>query len=153
EDNEELFTKGIQGATYLVEHFDDILRILKAIAIAYGSYKAAIIANTLATKGLTGVALIDNTVKQVKIGLVNAGIVATKEDTTEKIANTAAIMQNLKAEVKASYARMISNKEVATLAMKRAESARYELYWAKQSNDATKINLAQKKYEAAIENQ
>jgi len=152
-DNEDVFAKGIQGATYLVENLDGVLRIIKAIAIAYGAYRAAIVANTLATKGNTGIALIDNTVKQAKIGLVNAGIIATKQDTTATIAHTKAVLDNLRAEVKTSYARMISNKEVATLAIKRAESARYELYWAKQSNDASKIAVAQRKYEGSVENQ
>lgn len=41
----------------MAEHLDDILRILKAVAIGYGSVKAAIVLNTLATKGYTGVAL------------------------------------------------------------------------------------------------
>ena len=36
-DNQDLFAGAISGATYLVEHFEDILRIVKAITIAYGS--------------------------------------------------------------------------------------------------------------------
>lgn len=72
EDNQDLFASGISGATYLVENFDEILRIVKAITIAYGSYKAAIVLNTLATKGYTGVALLDNTVRQAKMALMKA---------------------------------------------------------------------------------
>lgn len=77
ERNQDVFSAGISGATYLVEHLDDILRIVKAITIAYGSYRAAIILNTLATKGYTGVALIDNTVRQAKIALLKMETVAT----------------------------------------------------------------------------
>lgn len=77
ERNQDVFSAGISGATYLVENFDDILRIVKAITIAYGSYRAAIILNTLATKGYTGVALIDNTVRQAKIALLKMETVAT----------------------------------------------------------------------------
>lgn len=77
ERNQDVFSAGISGATYLVDHLDDILRIVKAITIAYGSYRAAIILNTLATKGYTGVALIDNTVRQAKIALLKMETVAT----------------------------------------------------------------------------
>lgn len=77
-DNQDLFAAGISGATYLVEHLEDILRIVKAITVAYGSYKAAIVLNTLATKGYTGVAILDNTVRQAKIALLKLETVATK---------------------------------------------------------------------------
>lgn len=78
EDNQDVFAAGISGATYLVEHLDDILRIVKAITIAYGSYRAAIALNTLATKGYTGIALLDNTVRQAKIALLKVEAVATQ---------------------------------------------------------------------------
>ncbi len=77
-DNQEVLASGISGAIYMVEHLDDILRIVKAITIAYGSYRAAIILNTLATKGYTGVAFLDNTVRQAKIALLKMETVATK---------------------------------------------------------------------------
>lgn len=79
EDNQDVFASGISGATYLVENFDEILRIVKAITIAYGSYKAAIVLNTLATKKHTGVALLDNTVKQAKMALMKADAKLTGE--------------------------------------------------------------------------
>lgn len=79
EDNQDVFASGISGATYLVENFDEILRIVKAITIAYGSYKAAIVLNTLATKGYTGVALLDNTVRQAKMALMKADAKLTGE--------------------------------------------------------------------------
>lgn len=82
EDNQDAFAAGISGATYLVEHLEDILRIVKAISVAYGSYKAAIVLNTLATKGYTGVAILDNTVRQAKIALLKLETVATKGVTT-----------------------------------------------------------------------
>lgn len=72
EDNQDILQSGISGAITVVEHLDDVLRIVKAIAIAYGSYRAAIVLNTLATKGNTGISLIDNTVRQAKIALMKA---------------------------------------------------------------------------------
>lgn len=81
-ENQDIFTTGIQGAITLVEHLDDIVRIIKAITIAYGSYKAAIVLNTVAIKGYTGIALIDNTVRQAKIALMSTEIAKTKSLTT-----------------------------------------------------------------------
>lgn len=76
-DNQDVFAGAIESATYMAEHLDDILRILKAVAIGYGSVKAAIVLNTLATKGYTGVALLDNTARQAKISLMKLEAVAT----------------------------------------------------------------------------
>ena len=70
--NQDTFATAINSASYLVEHYQKVLDILTAVAIAYGTYKAAVVANTLATKGYTGVALIDNTVRQTKIALLKA---------------------------------------------------------------------------------
>lgn len=78
-DNQEILSSGISGAAYMVEHLDDILQIVKAITIAYGSYKAAIVLNTLVTKGHTGVALIDNTVHQAKVALLKADVALSGE--------------------------------------------------------------------------
>jgi tape measure domain-containing protein len=251
EQYQDVFAKGIEGATYLVEHLDDILRITKAIAIAYGTYKAAIVVNTIATKGYTGVALIDNTVRQAKLSLMREEqrltgqtIADNTKLTASQIANTKALESQLtakerlnivsrlrvgaiqqmltaqqqqylstlglttssegyesaamgvltsdqklalskldlssksaiyrsalqqeilskkqsadaslnvmRANVKSAYAKMEDAKQSAILAMQRSESARYELYWAKQSGDATKISVAEKKLEGAVENQ
>lgn len=75
--NQEFLANAINGATYMVENYQKILDILEAVAVSYGTYRAAVILNTLATKGYTGVALIDNTVRQAKITLMRAEAVAT----------------------------------------------------------------------------
>lgn len=249
--NQDVFAGAISSATYLVEHYQDILDILKAITIAYGSYKAAIVLNTLATKGYTGVALIDNTVRQAKIALMKAEAVATgqvaaqtklmqaaqeshiasleKELTAEELANvqknlriatiqslltaqqqevlanlgltassegyeaaamgvlsveqqqavkkldltsksaiycaaleqevlakrasTKATLDSMRAEVSAAARKVESTKAAAVAAMQRTEAARYEVYWAQQSGNATAIATAQKKLEAAQDQQ
>ncbi|MGL4227788.1 MAG: tape measure protein [Tannerellaceae bacterium] len=104
EQNQDILAAGISGVTYLAEHLDDILRIVKSITIAYGSYKAAIVLNTLATKGYTGVTLIDNTVKQAKIAILRAEEIALNKvaiaesvDTAAKKVNTAATVVQTKA--------------------------------------------------------
>lgn len=104
-DNQKVFAAGIDSATYMVEHLDDILRIVKAITVSYGSYKAAVVVNTLATKGYTGISLIDNTVRQAKIALVRAGsklsgeeIALTKKMEAAEKAHTAALMEKITIE-------------------------------------------------------
>ena len=241
--NQDVFAGAISSATYLVENYQKILDILEAIVISYGSYKAAIVLNTLATKGYTGVALIDNTVRQAKIGLMKAEAVATgqvaaqtkamqaaqeahiatleKELTAEELAtiqknlriatiqslltaqqqeyisnlglttssegyeaaamsvlsveqrmavskldlsansaiyrsaleqevlakraNTTATLDAMRADVSAAARRVESTKAAAVAAMQRTEAARYEVYWAKQTGDATAIATAEKK--------
>ena len=249
--NQDVFAGAISSATYLVENYQKILDILEAIVISYGSYKAAIVLNTLATKGYTGVAMIDNTVRQAKIGLMKAEAVATgqvaaqtkamqaaqeahiatleKELTAEELAtiqknlriatiqslltaqqqeyisnlglttssegyeaaamsvlsveqrmavskldlsansaiyrsaleqevlakraNTTATLDAMRADVSAAAKRVESTKAAAVAAMQRTEAARYEVYLAKQTGDATAIATAEKKLEAMQDNQ
>ena len=248
---QDVFAGAISSATYLVENYQKILDILEAIVISYGSYKAAIVLNTLATKGYTGVAMIDNTVRQAKIGLMKAEAVATgqvaaqtkamqaaqeahiatleKELTAEELAtiqknlriatiqslltaqlqeyisnlglttssegyeaaamsvlsveqrmtvskldlsansaiyrsaleqevlakraNTTATLDSMRAEVSAAARKVESTKAAAVAAMQMTEAARYEVYWAQQSGNATAIATAQKKLEAAQDQQ
>nr|WP_315075487.1 tape measure protein [uncultured Porphyromonas sp.] len=250
-DNQDLFSGVISGATYLVEHFEDVLRIVKAVTVAYGSYKAAIVLNTLATKGYTGVALIDNTVRQAKLALMKldanltgqtakqtqAMIAAEKAHTAAlqhkltaeeqanlvkklriatiqqlltaqqqeylsnlnltassanyeavamsvlsveqrealsktdlsaksaiyraalaqevavKTRNQTATISAMRTDVSAAAARVEAAKQSAIAAMQATEAARYEVYWAKQSGQAHLVAAAEKKLEAAQDNQ
>lgn len=250
-DNQDLFADAISGATYLVEHFEDVLRIVKAITIAYGSYKAAIVLNTLATKGYTGVALLDNTARQAKIALMkldanltgqtarqiqlmtaaekahtaalqqkltaeeHANLVkklriatiqqlltaqqqeylsnlnltassanyeavamgvltveqrealsktdlsaksavyraALAQEVATKTQNQAATLNSMRAEVSAAAAKVEAAKQGAIASMQATEAARYEVYWAKQSGQAHLVAAAEKKLEAAQDNQ
>lgn len=112
-DNQDLFASGIQGAISLVENYDEILRIIQAITVAYGSYKAAIVLNTLATKGYTGVALLDNTARQAKIALLKidaqlSGQVSaqTKAMTAAQEAHTISLQKQLNAEEHANLVKV-----------------------------------------------
>lgn len=108
--NQDVFADAISGASYLVEHYQTILDILKSVTLAYGSYKAAIVLNTLATKGYTGVALIDNTCRQAKIALMKAEAVATGQ----VAAQTKAMQAAQEAHVAALESEMTAE-ELATL--------------------------------------
>lgn len=122
QDNQDVFAAGIQAATGLVENFDTIIRILEAVAIAYGTYKAAVIANTLVTKGFTGVALIDNTVRSAKIALLKLEAQATGQVTAQneamaaaQTARTAALEASLTAEELANVQSQIRIATIQTL--------------------------------------
>ena len=250
-ENQDIFAGAISGAINVVENFDEVLRIIEAITVAYGSYKAAIVLNTLATKGYTGVALLDNTARQAKISLMKLEAVATgqvsaqtkamtaaqeahtislqKQLTAEELLNLqkqlristiaslltaqqqeylsnlglttssqgyeaaamgvlsveqqlslrktdltaksavyraaleqevarktqsqAATLAKMRADVKAAAVSVESSKQTAIATMQATEAARYELYWARKGGDATRIAIAEKKLEAAQENQ
>lgn len=250
-DNQDMFAGAISGAIYAVEHFEEILRIVKAITIAYGSYRAAIALNTLATKGYTGIALLDNTARQAKIALLkldanltgqtarqtqlmtaaekahtaalqqkltaeeHANLVkklriatiqqlltaqqqeylsnlnltassanyeavamgvltveqrealsktdlsaksavyraALAQEVAAKTQNQAATLNAMRTEISAAAAKVEAAKQGAIASMQATEAARYEVYWAKQSGQAHLVAAAEKKLEAAQDNQ
>ena len=177
-DNQDVFAGAIESATYMAEHLDDILRILKAVAIGYGSVKAAIVLNTLATKGYTGVALLDNTARQAKISLMKLEAVATGQmvaQTKAMIAaqnsHVAALQAQLTVE---EHANMVKQLRIATiqqmLTIQQAEylsnlnltasSANYEavalsVLTVEQKQALSKLDLSAKSavYRAALENE
>ena len=59
----------------------------------------------------------------------------------------------MRTDVKAATQKVESAKQTAVSAMQATEMARYELYWARQAGDATRIATAEKKLEAAQDNQ
>ncbi|NBH91119.1 phage tail tape measure protein [Muribaculaceae bacterium Z1] len=249
--NEGLFSGAIAGATYLVEHMDTLVRILKAVAIGYGSVKAAIVLNSVATKGYTGIAVIDNTVrsaklvlmkaeaalngtalaqkkamtaaenahftaleatlsaeqqaaivKQLRIGAItslltvqqqeylsNIGLTTSSagyeaaalsvlsaeqrlalskmdltaksaayraaviQEVQSKRASQAASLETMRTTVKEATVAVEAAKSKAISATQAVEAARYEVYWAQQSGNATAIAAAQKRLEAAVDQQ
>lgn len=99
EKSEGVLSAGIQSATYLVEHMDDVVRILKSVAIAYGSVKAATILASVATKGYTGIAVLDNAARTAKLALMKAEAILTGEVSNQKKAMAAAEKANYDALV------------------------------------------------------
>lgn len=99
EKSEGALSAGIQSATDLVEHMDDVVRILKSVAIAYGSVKAATILASVATKGYTGIAVLDNAARTAKLALMKAEAILTGEVSNQKKAMAAAEKANYDALV------------------------------------------------------
>ena len=248
---QDVFAAGIASATWVVEHLTSIVNVLKAVVVAYGSYKAAVVLQTLVTKGYTGIALIDNTARSAKLALMKLEAVATgnvaaqtkamtaaeqahvaalqaqltaeenanlvkqlrintiqqlltaqqqeylsnlnitasnaqyeavvmqiltvdqklalnktdlsaksaiyraalEQEVAAKTANNVATVEAMRLQVKEAAAKLSQAKTSAVASMQAVEAARYEVYWAKQSGDATAIATAQKKYQAAVDNQ
>ena len=174
--NQGVFADAISSASYLVEHYQDILDILKAVTIAYGSYKAAIVANTLVTKGYTGVALIDNTCRQAKIALMKAEAVATgqvaaqtkamqaaqeahvaaleKELTVEEQANLKKQLRiaTIESLLTAQQAEYLSNLGLTT-SSEGYEAAAMQVMTVEQQQAVQKLDLSSKSaiYRAALE--
>lgn len=120
--NQDLFAGAIGMASTLVENYDVIIRVLKAVAIGYGAVKAGIVANTLVTKGYTGVALIDNTVRAAKIALLKADAAMTGKTkaqtelmTKADEAHVAALQAELTAEEQANLVKQLRNSTIAKL--------------------------------------
>lgn len=114
QNNQEALSDGINAASYAVQHMDDIIRTLEAIAIGYGSYKAAIALNTLALKGHTGVALIDNTVRSAKVALMKAdeaitGVAVARESemAAAQAAHTASLQAQLTVEEQSNLVKQL----------------------------------------------
>lgn len=146
EQNQDLFAGAINAAGYFLEHLESILKMVKAVAIAYGSYRAALVLNTIATKGFTGVALINNTVEQSKIALLKVRATLTGEVAAQTAAMTAAE----KAHV-ASLQAELTAEEQANLKKTLRIQAITDLLTTEQKQYLSNLNLttSSQRYEAA----
>lgn len=146
EQNQDLFAGAINAAGYFLEHLESILKMVKAVTIAYGSYRAALVLNTIATKGFTGVALINNTVEQSKIALLRVRATLTGEVAAQTAAMTAAE----KAHV-ASLQAELTAEEQANLKKTLRIQAITALLTTEQKQYLSNLNLttSSQRYEAA----
>ena len=146
EQDQDLFAGAINAAGYFLEHLESILKMVKAVAIAYGSYRAALVLNTIATKGFTGVALINNTVEQSKIALLKVRATLTGEVAAQTAAMTAAE----KAHV-ASLQAELTAEEQANLKKTLRIQAITALLTTEQKQYLSNLNLttSSQRYEAA----
>lgn len=144
--NQGIFADAISGATYMVENYQKIIDILKAVALGYGSVKAGIVLNTLATKGYTGVALVDNTVRAAKVTLMKAEAVLSGEAKAQVQAMTAARSAHV-----ASLQAEMSAEELSNLNMKLRIATITQLLTAQQQEYLSNLGLttSSKGYEAA----
>lgn len=146
EKSEGALSAGIQSATYLVEHMDDVVRILKSVAIAYGSVKAATVLASVATKGYTGIAVLDNAARTAKLALMKAEAILTGEVSNQKKAMAAAEKANYDALVTT-----LTAEEQSAVVKQMRIAAIQSLLTAQQQEYLTNLNLTASSsgYEAA----
>ena len=146
ENSEGALSAGIQSATYLVEHMDDVVRILKSVAIAYGSVKAATILASVATKGYTGIAVLDNAARTAKLALMKTEAVLSGEVVSQKKAMEAAEMANY-----AALQTTLTAEEQAAVVKQMRIAAIQSLLTAQQQEYLANLNLTASSsgYEAA----
>lgn len=244
--NQGVLKSGIDLANAAVENYQQLGRVLGSLVVAYGTYKAAMVATSLAQKSGTGIAVLDNTIRSIKLKILQSeallsgqAATATETMTVAETQHLAALQAELTAEeraavlkqmrvaaiaslltaqqqeylsninlttsstgyeaaamsvltaeqrlslekmdltagsqaykvaveqevaakqrniaamrteVSAAYARREEYKATAIAAQAAVEQAKYEVYWAKQSGDATRIAAAEKKLEGAEDN-
>lgn len=136
ENSEGALSAGIQSATYLVEHMDDVVRILKSVAIAYGSVKAATILASVATKGYTGIAVLDNAARTAKLALMKTEAVLSGEVVSQKKAMEAAEMANY-----AALQTTLTAEEQAAVVKQMRIAAIQSLLTAQQQEYLANLNL------------
>lgn len=136
EKSEGALSAGIQSATYLVEHMDDVVRILKSVAIAYGSVKAATILASVATKGYTGIAVLDNAARTAKLALMKTEAVLYGEVVSQKKAMEAAEMANY-----AALQTTLTAEEQAAVVKQMRIAAIQSLLTAQQQEYLANLNL------------
>lgn len=146
EKSEGALSAGIQSATYLVEHMDDVLRILKSVAIAYGSVKAATVLASVATKDYTGIAVLDNAARTAKLALMKTEAVLSGEVVSQKKAMEAAEMANY-----AALQTTLTAEEQAAVVKQMRIAAIQSLLTAQQQEYLANLNLTASSsgYEAA----
>lgn len=146
EKSEGALSAGIQSATYLVKHMDDVVRILKSVAIAYGSVKAATILASVATKGYTGIAVLDNAARTAKLALMKTEAVLSGEVVSQKKAMEAAEMANY-----AALQTTLTAEEQAAVVKQMRIAAIQSLLTAQQQEYLANLNLTASSsgYEAA----
>lgn len=81
--NEGVLSSGISLAGTLVENYQTVLNVLEGVIVAYGSYKAAVLAIAIAQKKSTGFTSIDNIVAKARLGVYTSLTVQTQNYTLQ----------------------------------------------------------------------
>lgn len=146
EQTEGALSAGIQGATYVVEHMDDVVRILKSVAIAYGFVKAATVLASVATKGYTGITVLDNAAKTAQLALMKAQSALSGEVVNQKKAMAAAEQANY-----AALETTLTAEEQSAVVKQMRIAAIQSLLTAQQQEYLANLNLTASSsgYEAA----
>jgi len=67
ESQESVLSDGVQGLIYLVEHYQDVAKVLLTLIEIYGAYRAALIVTSLLQSGMTSPAIIQGFANLIRI--------------------------------------------------------------------------------------
>lgn len=126
--NEGLLAGGISAITHLIENYQRVIDALKVLAISYGTYRAALVATTIAKNGLT-----------LAESLHYAWLVTVER--AQRILN-ATILKNPYAWAAAGIAAIVSG---LALMSKRANEARIEQEALTRVNDEVTKGIAEQR--------
>lgn len=138
ESNEGMLNDAIEGLSYLVEHYEEVIKILKVLIATYGAYRAAVILTSIAQGSVVTPALIQGIGNL--INLLRGATVAQSALNAATIANPYILLAT--AVVGLAVATMAYKDEIAALAKQYNELAEKIKY-----NDEV-----QKKYSASLKN-
>lgn len=128
--NQGVLKQGIDLANLAVENYETLGRVLGSLVITYGTYKAAMVATSLAQKNGTGIAVLDNTVRAIRLSVLKAEAAATGQaaNATKAMSDAekqhlAALQAQLTVEEQAAVLRQM--KVVAVASLLTAEQQQY----------------------------
>lgn len=176
--NQGVLKAGIDLANRAVENYDKLGQMLGALVIGYGTYRAAVIATSLAQKNGTGIAVLDNTVRAIKLNVLKAEATlsgqtaaATQKMTAAEQAHLAALQAELTAEERANITKQLRITAISQLLTAQQQeylsnlnlttsSAGYEaaamgVLTAEQRLALSKVDLSEKSavYKVALESE
>jgi tape measure domain-containing protein len=159
EGSEGILYSGIEGLTYLVEHYQDLLNIVEALIITYGSYKAAVIvasaAQTFANKTIQSEIALLSISEKMKLGramVTQRQAEATAREAAAEVTNLEAKYAAMRVETsllvsKKAMLRQTAVNTAAALqeAKLKLSLAQLELGSIQATGTAREIELAQKR--------
>ena len=158
-----ILSNGIEGITYLVDHYQKVLEIIEGLVVTYGSYKAAVIvtsaAQALGNRTIQSEIALLSISEKMKLGramVTQRQAEATAREAAAELASTRAKYSALQVEVSSlSVKKQSAIQSALNAAVKSQEAraqlqnARMELAAIQSTGAARQISIAQKRVESA----
>lgn len=159
EGSEGILYDGIEALTYLVEHYQDLLNIVEALIITYGSYKAAVIvtsaAQTFANKTIQSEIALLSISEKMKLGramVTQRQAEATAREAAAEVTNLEAKYAAMRAETSLLVSKKAMLRQTAVNTAAAVQEAKLKLSLAQlelgsiqATGTAREIELAQKR--------
>lgn len=159
EGSEGVLYSGIEGLTYLVEHYQDLLNIVEALVITYGSYKAAVIvasaAQTFANKTVQSEIALLSISEKMKLGramVTQRQAEATAREAAAEVTNLEAKYAAMRAETSLLVSKKATLRQSGLTSLAVLQEAKLQLSLAQMelsslqaTGSAREIEIAQKR--------